>query len=214
MAKIGFLSIGLLAALAGVAAQSGKQAAASFDYYVLSLSWAPDFCAQSRGNPDPNECAAGRHIGFVVHGLWPQANSGTGPENCSAASPVPQSIVNLMLSYIPTASLIQHEWNAHGTCSGLNMSDYFTDVRKARDTVQIPQQFSSLTQPTNATAAQIEAEFAATNSSFPPAAFRATCTGGYFQEARICVNKSLVPQACTVSAGECTSPGMKILPPR
>lgn len=214
MAKLHVLSVGLMAALAVVGARSHKNAAGQFDYYVLSLSWAPDFCAQAGSNGTANECGPGRHIGFVVHGLWPQSNTGRGPENCGAASPVPQSIVNLMLNYIPTAGLIQHEWSAHGTCSGLPANDYFAAVRKARDSVQIPVQLSSLTQQTHASASQIEAEFAGANPGFPPTAFRATCTGGRLQEARICLDKNLMSQRCTSSAGECSQPSMTILPPR
>ena len=46
---------------------------APFDYYVLSLSWAPAFCAQpNEVARNPRECAVGRHIGFIVHGLWPR----------------------------------------------------------------------------------------------------------------------------------------------
>jgi ribonuclease T2 len=214
MAKTLALAIGLTAAVALFAARPHQRAAAQFDYYVLSLSWAPDFCAQAGANQPPSECGAGRHVGFVVHGLWPQNNSGKGPENCGAVAPVSQSIVNAMLNFFPTASLIQHEWSAHGSCSGLSASDYFAGVRNARNAVQIPAEFGALTKPTQATTAQIEAEFAAANPRFPPKAFRATCTRGMLQEARICLSKTLSPQSCTASAGECASPGMTILPPR
>jgi ribonuclease T2 len=119
-----------------------------------------------------------------------------------------------MLQYLPTASLIQHEWSTHGTCSGLNASDYFAAVRKARDSIRIPAPLNSLTEQTVLSAAQIEAEFAAANPGFPLAAFRATCAGGRLQEARICLDKSVAPRACTASAGECALPRMTILPPR
>src|SRR5229473_662616 len=69
----------------------------AFAYYVLSLSYAPDFCAQPTGDKDPRECGAGRHVGFVVHGLWPQGESTRGPENCGSASPVAQSTIQEML---------------------------------------------------------------------------------------------------------------------
>ncbi len=98
---------------------------------------APDFCAQTNSK-DPAECAPGKKLGFVVHGLWPQNDTTRGPENCAGASPVSQSIVQVMLNYIPTASLIQHEWKTHGTCSGLNVADHFAAVRKARDSVSSP----------------------------------------------------------------------------
>jgi ribonuclease T2 len=208
--------IAILLFIAGslFAARSHRRANASFDYYVLSLSWAPDFCAQAGSNKTASECAAGRHIGFVVHGLWPQSNAGRGPENCGPASPVPQATVSQMLNYFPSASLIQHEWSTHGTCSGLSANDYFAAVRKTRDAVQIPTQLSSLTQPTQACPAQIEAEFSTANRRFPPAALRATCRAGELQEVRICFGKDLAPQMCTLSAGECTDPSMTILPPR
>ena len=61
---------------------------ATFSYYLLSLSYAPDFCAQTTGDRDPRECGAGRRIGFVVHGLWPQREGGRGPEDCGSARPV------------------------------------------------------------------------------------------------------------------------------
>lgn len=194
------------------AAKKKKAAAAgaSFDYYMLTLSWAPDFCAQSNAK-DPGECGPGKKLGFVVHGLWPQGENGRGPENCGG-SPVAQSIVQTMLSYIPTASLVQHEWKAHGTCSGLSAGDYFGTVRKARDSVKIPDEFKAPAQALNLKPADIESAFAAANPAFPKGSIRTSCTAGALQEARICFNKDLSARACTDSAGECTMGTMKVLP--
>ena len=197
------------------AAKKKKKAASSpiFSYYLLSLSWAPDFCAQSKSK-DPAECGTGRKVGFVVHGLWPQGDTGRGPENCGSASPVSQSIVQTMLNYIPTESLIQHEWKNHGTCSGLSAADYFASVRKARDSVKIPDEFQAPAQTLSLSPTAIEDAFAAANPSFPKAAFRTSCTNSALQEARICFGKDLSPQACTPSAGECNMGSMKVLPVR
>ena len=52
----------------------------TFDFYLLNLSWSPEFCTTHRGS---QECGHG--LGFVVHGLWPQDVSGNCPENCSNA---------------------------------------------------------------------------------------------------------------------------------
>lgn len=204
--------------LAGAASSRTKHkkssAVASFDYYLLTLSWAPDFCAAPGGVKDPRECGAGRHVGFVVHGLWPQHNSDKGPENCGSVSPVSKAIIAVMLTYIPTESLIQHEWAAHGSCSGLPVDAYFANVRKARDSVKIPAEFTALTKQTSESPGQVEAQFAAANPAFLKTAFRATCTNGMLQEARICVDKNLAAIACTASAGECTAASMTILPPK
>ena len=188
-------------------AQSGN-----FSYYLLSLSWAPDFCAGPTGDKDPRECGKGRKVGFVVHGLWPQGENSRGPEKCGPARPVSQAIIASTLKYIPTESLIQHEWANHGTCSGLSSADYFAAVRKARDSVKIPQELAAPSQEQQLSASQIEAEFAAANPNFPKAAFRVSCTRGQLQEARICFNKDLSPRDCTDSAGECSINQMVVLP--
>ena len=208
------LLIALLLAVGipSTAKKKKKPAAATqtFDYYLLTLSWAPDFCAQSKSK-DPGECKPGNKLGFVVHGLWPQGETGRGPVNCGG-SPVSQSIVQSMLSYIPTASLVQHEWQAHGTCSGLSSADYFATVRKARDSVKIPGEFTAPGQALDLKPAAIESAFATANPAFPKDAIRTSCTAGALQDVRICFNKDLSARACTASAGECTMGTLKVLP--
>src|SRR5258707_2328410 len=49
----------------------------TFDFYLLNLSWSPEFCVTHGDSP---ECGHG--LGLVVHGLWPQYLSGDYPEDC------------------------------------------------------------------------------------------------------------------------------------
>jgi ribonuclease T2 len=183
---------------------AAQRSEAAFSYYVLSLSYAPDFCAQPAGKKDPRECGTGRRVGFVVHGLWPQDEGSRGPENCGSVSPVAQDIVRSMLSYIPTESLIQHEWRTHGSCTGLNASDYFTFVRRARDMVRIPDDLKAPTRPLQFPSTAIEAKFADANPNFPRGAFRASCyRGTELQEIRISLNKDLSPRVYGSGGGSC-----------
>jgi ribonuclease I len=95
-----------------------------FDYYLLNLSWSPEFCYS---HPDAAECAS--HFTFVLHGLWPQNNDGTYPENCSnAPGPTDPSAFK---DIYPDPGLLEHEWRAHGTCSGLDAGAFFTTARTA-----------------------------------------------------------------------------------
>src|ERR1700729_2986492 len=81
-----------LAGMTGTAsAQDRRQnEPGKFDYYVLSLSWSPSFCAanaerpSARSKPDP-QCGP-RPYSFVVHGLWPQYERGF-PEFCQVPAP-------------------------------------------------------------------------------------------------------------------------------
>ena len=71
-----------------------------------------------------------------MHGLWPQDASGDYPQHCSdAPGPAnPQADTDV----IPTASLVEHEWQTHGTCSGLGADDYFAEIHKAYAAVKLP----------------------------------------------------------------------------
>ena len=202
----------LLFALACFAAAASSQPAEGFDYYLLSMSWAPDFCALPSGNKDPRECGRGRQVGFVVHGLWPQGDQGRGPERCGHPRPVADRIVQAMLNYIPTDSLIQHEWTNHGSCTGLSAEDYFAQVKRARDSVQIPKEFQAPQQPMDVTPQDVEAKFAAANPKFPGGSFRTSCASSALQEVRVCFNKDLSPRACGPSAGECQMRRMVVRP--
>ena len=59
-------------------------AATQFDYYVMTLSWAPGFCDLGGQETSSSECAEGSGDGFVVHGLWPNNEYRPNPEACRA----------------------------------------------------------------------------------------------------------------------------------
>jgi ribonuclease T2 len=186
----------------------------AFSYYMLTLSDTPNFCAEPGGAKDARECGAGRKIGFIVHGLWPQGDTTRGPENCGG-SPVSQAIIQMTLNYIPIPSLIQHEWTTHGTCSGLSAADFFAALRKARDSVKLPPDLNQPSQKLQLSPQQVESKLAAANPNFPPTAFRTSCyKDNDLQELRICFNKDLSPRACGPSAGECTASSVTVLPVR
>jgi ribonuclease T2 len=201
--------------LAAQSRRSREHLQASFDYYVLSLSWAPEFCSQGdAASRNPQECAAGKMTGFVVHGLWPQANNGRGPESCSRANRVPRSVIDYVIRYMPSPGLIQHEWATHGTCTGLTQAEYFGAIVETRAAVQIPVQFAAIEEDMRESPGQIETQFAAANASFPREAFRTACTHGELEEVRICFDRNRKPQPCTGSAGECPLPSVAIRPPQ
>lgn len=181
-----------------------QQHDAAFSYFLLSLSYAPDFCAQPTGNKDARECGAGRHIGFVVHGLWPQVEGNRGPENCASASPVSEDIVRATLPYMPTESLIQHEWATHGTCTGMSAANYFALVRRARDMVKIPNELAAPGAQLRMASSEVEAKFAAANPNFARGAFRVSCyRDAELQEVRIALNKDLSPRVYGSGGGSC-----------
>ncbi|HEX3572848.1 MAG TPA: ribonuclease T2 [Acidobacteriaceae bacterium] len=176
-----------------------------FDYYLLNLSWSPEFCAT---HPENAQCAA--RPGFIVHGLWPQNNDGTYPQDCGgmAKPPNPAAYIDLM----PTVSLIIHEWQTHGTCTGLNPDGYFSKIRTAVRSVEIPPLFAASKDPPNSIAPHVLLDqFRRVNPTFPPNSFALSCGNNYFTAIEVCFDKDLRPEGCE-GVRSCRANVIKIAP--
>jgi ribonuclease T2 len=165
-----------------------------FDFYVLSLTWLPTFCqAAAERAPDqkpPPECAA-RPTSFVVHGLWPQYETGF-PEFCQEPPPrLDRSVFSSMLDLMPAPSLIFNEWERHGTCSGLSAHAYFGTVRKVRAVVKIPDEYLEAQQEIAVTPAEVEDAFVNANPGLSRSSIAVSCDAKRLTEVRICVGRDL-----------------------
>ena len=170
-----------------------------FDYYVLSLSWSPSFCAAAaeRGSARGGtmQCGA-RPYAFVVHGLWPQYEKGF-PEFCQVPAPrLDRDIVSSMLDLMPAPHLVFSEWDRHGTCSGLGPRAFFETVRKARARVKIPPQYLDLQEPLTVTPAAIEDAFIKANPDLTQDGIAVVCNRTRLSEVRICLAKDLKFRGC------------------
>ena len=163
----------------------------SFDFYVLSLSWSPGFCATGGAEKAHDQCDAGANLGFVVHGLWPQNAHGF-PSDCSPAerSPSRQALETTRDVY-PDVGLARYEWRKHGTCTGLSPTDYFGAVKAARVAVTIPQEFQAPHGAQTWAPLDIARTFTAANRGLRVDEMGVTCRQGTLEEVRICFAKDL-----------------------
>jgi ribonuclease T2 len=215
--KTAALLLSLLALVGSASARHHRSGTAdepgTFDYYLLSLSWSPAFCL---GNPGAAECGGPRRFGFIVHGLWPQNEKGW-PENCNVAQQVPDSVLTGISDLMPAGALVYHEWSAHGTCSGLDPSNFFGLVRRAYNSVAIPAEFSAVSQPIEESPDAIGKAFLHANPRLTPDSIVITCSGQgdpRLREVHICLDRTLNPRACSADAGRaaCRAPTV-IVPP-
>jgi ribonuclease T2 len=192
---------GFAAGLAGAPAfaeDRRQNAPGAFDFYVLSLSWSPSYCAEAeeRGNGGRSQQCGGRPFSFVVHGLWPQYESGY-PEYCEQPSPrLPRNIMVSMLDLMPAPGLIYNEWDKHGTCAGLPAKAYFETIRKARAAIKIPQEFLDVAGARTVTPAAVEDAFVKANPGLTNAGIAVTCNRTRLSEVRICLSRELQFRAC------------------
>ncbi|HZR37071.1 MAG TPA: hypothetical protein VFA75_17005 [Nevskia sp.] len=182
---------GLLLAffLAGAASadQPGR-----FDYYVLSLSWSPQYCAGSHRDGG-EQCA--RPYAFVAHGLWPQNERGY-PRDCRTRERVSDATIDRMLPLMPSRGLVIHEWRSHGACSGLGADDYFATVERAYRSVHIPERYRAPDRYQTVSPQQLKRDFVAANPRLRESGLAVQCSGHYLQEVRVCLGRQLEPRDC------------------
>jgi ribonuclease T2 len=179
----------------------------NFDFYLLNLSWSPEFCTT---HATAAECA--QHLAFVLHGLWPQNNTGAFPQHCSNA-PGPRD-PSAYSDIYPDPGLLRHEWQTHGTCSGLSPDAFFTLARHALHSVAIPTELTSLTQQISMPPAQIISLFTKANPTFPPTSLALSCGNNYLTAIEVCLNKTtLQPISCT-NVRSCRANTVRIPPPQ
>ncbi|HZP67394.1 MAG TPA: ribonuclease T2 [Rudaea sp.] len=189
----------------------GDSAAGRFDYYLLSLSWSPSYCATHTGTSE--EC--GKGYGFVLHGLWPQNRDGSWPQHCRGNGPDEATIART-LAFMPSRQLVEHEWQTHGTCSGLDAAAYFALADRAFAAVRIPPALKAPAVMPNLSAEDVAQAFEQVNPGLDASMISVACHGSDLAEVRICLSRDdLKPQACggrvrnTCRAGNLRIPAVK-----
>lgn len=185
----------LLTALASPALAQGDQAG-KFDYYVMALSWSSNWCAIEGDGRDDPQCDTGRGLTWVLHGLWPQYETGW-PAFCRTAQSDPtRAQTAAMADIMGGAGLAFYQWKKHGRCAGLSAADYFKTARGAYDSITIPRIFNEITRDLTLPASVIEEAFLDANPPLDRDGITITCKAGMIQEARICLNTDLTPRRC------------------
>jgi ribonuclease T2 len=197
-------------------ASGGAIAPGAFDFYLLTLSWSPGFCDTGGESKSPDQCSVGSGLGFVVHGLWPQYTHGY-PQDCDENSrPVSQTALALTRGVFPSEGLARYEWRKHGTCTGLSPEAFFASVKRARDSVAIPDAFSAVRQEQSFAPNEIARAFIAANSGLRLSAMAVGCTRGELEDVRLCLSKDLrsFVDCPEVSRRTCRSPSVNVAPIR
>jgi ribonuclease T2 len=171
-----------------------KNTPGDFDFYVLSLSWSPDYCAS---NDDPQQCSLGKKLAFVLHGLWPQYQRGY-PADCSTVR-LPKNAQQQFPNLYPSTKLYTHEWDKHGTCSGLQPLDFLALSKELKESISIPKAYRSPAKSFRTTLDDLKAAFVAANATLSEDALAVQCSGSgrFLQEVRVCLSREGEPLPCS-----------------
>lgn len=182
--------------LSVLAAHAEGEPAGRFDYYVLALSWSPNWCATTGDANGAEQCDPREDFGWILHGLWPQYARGW-PSFCRSAEPPPSRRMTRGMADIQGSSgLAWYQWRKHGTCTGLTAEAYFALSRQAYGRIARPPVFRKLDRAVRLPASVVEEAFLRANPGLQPDMITITCKDGYIAEARICLSKQLEPVTC------------------
>lgn len=181
--------------LASPLAADGEKSG-EFDYYVMALSWSPNWCALEGDARRSPQCDTAHDFGWTLHGLWPQYHRGW-PAFCPTSERQPnRGLTETMADIMGTSGLAWYQWKKHGVCSGLSAPDYYALSRRAYGVINRPDVFRKLAEPIRLPAAVVEQAFLRANPGLAPDMITITCKSGRIQEARICLSRDLVPVPC------------------
>lgn len=170
--------------------------AADFDYYVLALSWTPNWCAAEGDARKDDRCRDGAGLGWGLHGLWPQNERGW-PSYCRTTERDPTRAETAAMGRVMGSSgLAWHQWQKHGRCSGLSAQEYFLTSARAMAKVKLPEVFTRLDKAVKLPAKVVEDAFLEANPTLTRDMVTVTCKDRAVQEVRVCLTRDLEPRRC------------------
>ncbi|MFP3384485.1 ribonuclease T2 family protein [Tritonibacter sp. SIMBA_163] len=191
-----FFTILAAFALLTTPARADGERAGVFDYYVMALSWSPNWCATEGDAKGSEQCDSRHDYGWTLHGLWPQFHQGW-PSYCrTTETPPTRRQTSKMGDIMGTSGLAWHQWKKHGTCSGLSARSYYDLSRTAYQSITRPEIFRRLDKPVKLPASVVEEAFLKANPQLSRDSLTITCRDGFIQEARVCLSRDLTPVPC------------------
>ena len=172
--------------------------AGQFDYYLLSMSWSPTYCLT---HPENSAECGGRGYGLILHGLWPQYEDGGYPESCASDARLDAQALRIGAGLYPSESLLRHEWQRHGSCSGLSPADYLRAADRATAVLKMPPALEAPVQDQVMTSRELLGLLRTANPGLPEGAVRIACTRDRLSEIRLCLTRALGPRECGRGVG-------------
>ncbi|HET6971509.1 MAG TPA: ribonuclease T [Phenylobacterium sp.] len=169
-------------------------------YYLLAITWTPEWRRMNGKTPafTPELDPEPHPQGFALHGLWPNGAGPPYPRYCRPVGPIPAPVVRDMYCRTPSAKLLQHEWEAHGSCAWDDPAAYFRQAARLYDHVRLPR----IEDRAGLSAGELRAAFVARNPWLRrEAVFVAADKAGMLSEVRLCFDLAYKVAACPGGTG-------------
>ena len=180
--------------------------------YLLALYWSPEACRAGIPESDKVIQCQTNSFGFTVHGLWPNGPDKVHPRYCKPSPPMSAATVMANLCMTPSPWLLQHEWQAHGTCQWDTPEAYFRKTREVRDRLKVPDLKPG---PSGTmTAGEIRQAFLKRNRGMTAEGLNVRVKQGRLTEVWVCMDLKFKLAACRGGNGAADSATIVVTPKR
>jgi ribonuclease T2 len=172
--------------------------AQSFDFYVFACEWAGSVCESENCSDDEGVSTEF----WNIHGLWP-SDGNEGLNFCSNEQFNPELLssltneLNLYWSglYSSANSFHSHEWEKHGTCSGMSQETFFSTVLNLAQNLAVYQALEN-SGITPGGSYECSAIASALQSQYGVSSFSVQSQNGYLSAIQLCVDTNLNVMNC------------------
>ena len=91
-----------------------------------------------------NQFQCENHFDFIVHGLWPSSRTGSHPRNCRNEPMISKDLIEKYFCLMPSETLMQAEWEKHGTCFWTQPEDYFHRIQQLHSNIRFVKNFQKI----------------------------------------------------------------------
>jgi ribonuclease I len=172
--------------------------------WILTLSWLPNYCAQSSTRGDLPECKPKAPPGFVV---WNFSGDGRtqGAESFAVSRFDLTRATNDLGSLAPGFPALLRIWNQHGGGHerGLPAASFYSIMGVAARRIVIPPNLIGRSEDLRLSAKELEQAFRRVNVSLPAHALTVRCQNLELESIEFCFDSKLNPSSCSGAAMKC-----------
>src|SRR6185312_10750300 len=117
-------------------------------------------------------------------------------ENCRTEFELSADAAAKGRTIYPSERLMRHEWQEHGTCSGLDALEYFNTADRATAVIKIPPAMEAPRSDQTLTAERIGILFQGANPQLLQGTMTVACNRAELSEIRVCLTRDLRPRSC------------------
>jgi ribonuclease T2 len=172
------------------------------DYWGVPLSWSPEYCHAEPSASRELQCAEAHN--FVLGGFEPFSNSGPADPCPKQYSDIPLNVIERMLPVMWNKTSITSQWRRYGSCSGLDMMEYFVEADFIARKVVIPAAYTAPFGYVDTTVENVKSRFVEANPGLNTSSITLRCDREWLRDVVVCVDKNLEYHSCgTLPANGC-----------